>query len=205
MTQKYKLFNEDLPDNVNLKGDLAIDTEAMGLNNNRDRLCVVQIADEEGSVVLVKFGSQSDYSAPNLKALLEDKSREKILHFARFDVAIIMKYLNVDMRNIFCTKIASKFCRTYTDYHGLKTIASELLGVDLKKEKQSSDWGADELTQSQINYAANDVIYLHSLRNALTTMLKREGRFQLATNFMNFIPNVAKADLMMFGPDMFTH
>lgn len=203
--QNNKLFYEDIPEDLFLKGDLAIDTEAMGLNFHRDRLCLIQMSDEDGNIVMVKFGKDSNYNAPFLKKILTDKTRQKIFHFARFDVGIIMHYLKIDIRNIFCTKIGSKFARTYTDYHGLKTLLSELLKVDIKKDQQCSDWGAEELTVSQRNYAANDVIHLHKLRDAIAQMLEREGRLKIAQDFMNFIPSICQADILGFTGDIFSH
>ena len=196
----------DLPDDANLKGAIAIDTEAMGLKyRERDRLCVVQICDEAGDVYLIHFpGDRYDYSAPNLRKVLMDPTRQKIFHYARFDVAIMRKYLNIPkMENIFCTKICSRFARTYTDSHSLKTLVSELLHVELKKEQQCSNWGANELSDAQKHYAANDVLYLHRLRDALTTMLKINNRYEIAMKYCNFVNNVCTADLLGFEEDMF--
>ena len=201
-----KYYINDLPDNVNLVGSIAIDTEAMGLKYNvRDRLCVIQICDESGEVYLVHFPADKyNYDCPNLKKFLLDKDRQKIFHYARFDIAIMRKYLNIDkMENIFCTKIASRFARTYTDSHSLKTLVAEILHVELKKEQQCSYWGANELSDAQKGYAANDVLYLHRLRDNLTQMLKSSGRYEIALKFMQFVDNVCTADLMGFEEDLF--
>ena len=201
-----KYFVNDLPDNLELKGSIAIDTEAMGLKINvRDRLCVIQICDESGEVYLTHFpASNYDYSCPNLKKFLLDENRQKIFHYARFDIAIMRKYLKIDsIKNIFCTKIASRFARTYTDSHSLKTLVSELLHIELKKEQQCSYWGADELTDAQKGYAANDVLFLHQLRDKLSNMLKKSGRYDIALKYMDFVDNVCTSDLMGFEEDLF--
>ncbi|MBQ7536763.1 MAG: ribonuclease D [Rickettsiales bacterium] len=204
MIMKY--FVNDLPKGLELEGSIAIDTEAMGLHyRDRDRLCVVQICDESGEVYLVHFpASKYDYSCPNLRRFLTDPNRQKIFHYARFDVAIMRKYLNIDkIENIFCTKIASRFARTYTDSHSLKALVSEILKVDLRKEQQCSYWGADELTDAQKGYAANDVLYLHRLRDALTDMLKKSGRYEIACKYFAFVDNVCTSDIMGFEEDLF--
>ena len=206
MPNSIHYYVNDLPSNVVLKGSIAIDTEAMGLKyNERDRLCMVQICDEDGNVYLVHFpASNYNYSCPNLKKYLLDEKIVKIFHYARFDIAIMRKYLNIDsIKNIFCTKIASRFARTYTDSHSLKTLVSELLHVELKKEQQCSYWGTDELSNAQKSYAANDVIYLHELRNVLSDMLKKSGRYEIALKFMQFVDNVCTADIMGFEEDLF--
>ena len=206
MPSDIKYFINDLPDNLELQGSIAIDTEAMGLKYNiRDRLCVVQICDESGIAYLVHFPTSNyNYSCPNLKRFLLDKNRQKIFHYARFDVAIMRKYLEIgSMENIFCTKIASRFARTYTDSHSLKTLVAELLHVELKKEQQCSYWGADELTEAQKHYAANDVLYLHALRDKLTEMLKKSNRYDIALKFMDFVDNVCTADMLGFEEDLF--
>jgi ribonuclease D len=195
----------DLPNNVTLSGDLAVDTEAMGLNNLRDRLCVVQISDGNGDAHIVHY-PEPKYNSPNLKKLLEDGNRTIIFHFARFDVAIIIHYLKVNFKKIFCTKIASRLSRTFTDQHGLKDLCSDLLGVKISKQQQSSDWGAPELTKEQQQYAANDVLHLHQLREKLEEMLKREGRLGLAEKCFDFIPTRAALDLDGWGElDIFHH
>ena len=206
MSSNIRYFVNDLPNNFELKGSIAIDTEAMGLKYNiRDRLCVVQICDETGNVCLIHFPASSyNYDCKNLRNILLDKSRQKIFHYARFDVAIMRKYLNIDsIENIFCTKIASRFARTYTDSHSLKTLVSELLHTELKKEQQCSYWGADELSDAQKHYAANDVLYLHSLRDKLTDMLKKSGRYEIALKFMAFVDNICTADMLGFEEDLF--
>lgn len=177
----------------------------MGLLNNRDRLCVVQLSDGKGAEHLVQF-ERGKYNAPNLKALLLDQKRVKLFHFARFDVAILRAYLGVLPQPLYCTKIASKLARTYTDRHGYKEICRELLGEEISKQQQSSDWGADKLTPEQQEYAASDVRHLHALREKLNVMLKREGRMELAQNTMNFVPVRAVLDLNGWNDvDIFSH
>ena len=189
-----RLYKNDIPEDLDIPGDLAIDTEAMGLNNHRDRLCVVQLSNGDGNACLVQF-EKGNYAAPNLKKLLSNPDTTKIFHFARFDVAIMKHYLEIDIAPIFCTKIASKLVRTYTDSHGLKELCRELLGVGMSKQQQSSNWGADELTKDQQNYAASDVLYLHRLRDKLTEMLIREGRVELAKKCCDFMPTRVELDL----------
>ncbi|MEN9781923.1 MAG: hypothetical protein RL208_73 [Pseudomonadota bacterium] len=198
-------FVNDLPDGLLLQGDLAIDTEAMGLNIHRDRLCVVQIKDSGDNVYLVHFPiSNFNYSCKNLKHYLTDPYVQKIFHYARFDVAIIKHYLKIDeIPNVYCTKIASRLCRTYTDSHGLRSLVFDLLKVDLKKDQQSSNWGADSLTDAQQNYAANDVLYLHSLRNILNQMLEKNGRKNIFSRYCSFINTVCDSDLAGFNEDLF--
>ena len=206
MPNEIRYFVNDLPDGLELKGSIAIDTEAMGLKYNiRDRLCVIQICDETGCAYLVHFPSNNyNYDCPNLKRYLLDKSRQKIFHYARFDVAIMRKYLNIDsIENIFCTKIASRFARTYADSHSLKALVSELLHTELKKEQQCSYWGADKLTDAQKNYAANDVLFLHRLRDELVKMLKVSNRYEIALKFMAFVDNICTADMLGFEEDLF--
>ncbi|MBV9548845.1 MAG: ribonuclease D, partial [Alphaproteobacteria bacterium] len=176
---KIKLYQNDLPDGLDLGSLVAIDTETLGLNPFRDRLCLAQLSSGDGVCHAVQFGA-GKYDAPNLKRLLADPGVTKLFHFARFDVAMFQRYLGVRVQPIYCTKIASKLVRTYTDKHGLKDLAKELLGVDLSKEQQSSDWGAAELSERQLAYAANDVAYLHELKKALDAMLARESRSHLA-------------------------
>jgi ribonuclease D len=196
----HKLFLEDIPAELEVIGDIAIDTEALGLKLKRDRMCLVQIADSAGNVFLVKYSS-STFNSPNLKKLIEDKTRTKIFHYARFDVAILMYSLKIEsIYPIFCTKIASKLTRTYTEYHGLKTICRELLGVELDKESQSSNWSAPHLTEKQIKYAINDVIYLHKLREALSQTLEERGRTEIAQNCFNFISTISKMEIADFDP-----
>lgn len=198
-------YINDLPSDHNIKGDIAVDTEAMGLNNLRDRLCVVQIGDDSGNAHLVHFTNQQ-YDCPNLRRLLNDSAKVKIFHFARFDVAILKHYLGIDFTNIYCTKIASRLCRTYTDMHGLKDLCNDLLGIKISKQQQSSDWGAEKLTQEQIQYAATDVLHLHKLRDKLNGLLKREGRTQLAHKCFEFLPTRANLDLVgWIDFDIFVH
>lgn len=195
----------DLPADVVFDGDIAVDTEAMGLNNFRDRLCVVQLSDGKGDAHLVQVDPKT-FHAPRLVALLEDKSRTKIFHFARFDVAILKHYLKADVRPVYCTKIASKLCRTYTDRHGFKDLCRELISVDISKQQQSSDWGADTLTDEQVIYAASDVLYLHQLRDKLNMMLARENRVALAQECFNFLPARTALDLAGWQEtDIFAH
>jgi ribonuclease D len=198
---------EDLPDGV-LTGSapLAVDTETMGLITHRDRLCVVQIADGSGDEHLVRFAPGSAYDAPNLKAILADRSREKIYHFARFDLAAIQHYLGVTAGPVFCTKIASKLVRTYTDRHGLKNLVEELLGESISKQQQSSDWGGPVLSDAQRDYAASDVRYLHRLRDELTVRLEREGRTAIAQACFDFLPTRAALDIAGWAEsDIFSH
>ena len=198
-------YKHDLPDHLELSGDIAIDTEAMGLNNMRDRLCVVQIADAKGDVYIVHF-PKPQYDCPNLKKALAKQDIMKLFHFGRFDIAIMHHYLKVSIGNVYCTKIASKLCRTYTDAHGLKDLCHELLGVKISKQQQTSNWGADELTEDQLEYAANDVIYLHRIREKLNLMLKREGRMEIAQKCFDFLPHRANLDLLGWNNiDVFSH
>lgn len=199
------LHEGDLPANVNFQGDIAVDSEAMGLNPVRDRLCVIQLSDGQGDAHLVRF-SGGVYHAPNLAKLLTDPYRVKLFHFARFDVAIIKKYMGIDVAPIYCTKIASKLCRTYTDRHGFKDLCKDVLGRDISKQQQSSDWGAATLSPEQIDYAASDVLYLHLLREKLDMMLAREGRTELAHRTMACIPVRAELDLLGWEQqDIFAH
>ncbi len=202
---KIHLHAGDLPAGLSFPNGVAIDTETLGLNPHRDRLCLVQLSSGDGSAHLVKFDGES-YAAPRLKALLADKSVLKIFHFARFDVAVLQNYLGVETAPIYCTKIASKLVRTYTDRHGLKDLCSELLGIEMSKQQQSSDWGAAELTESQLAYAASDVLHLHTLKAKLDEMLNREGRTEFAMAAFGFLPQRAKLDLAGFeDTDIFAH
>jgi ribonuclease D len=198
---------EDLPPGV-LAGDsaLAVDTETMGLITTRDRLCVVQLSDGTGTEHLVRFNPGSSYAAPNLKAVLGDPARVKIYHFARFDLAAIHHYLGVMAGPVFCTKIASKLTRTYTDRHGLKNLVEEVLGENISKQQQSSDWGGPVLSEAQRDYAASDVRYLHRLRDELTVRLEREGRMHLAQACFDFLPTRALLDVAGWPEnDIFSH
>ena len=201
-----KLFQNDLPADIKIEGSIAIDTETRGLNIfKRDRLCVVQIGDSKGNAYLVQFKNSEYDKAVNLKALLADSTRLKILHYARFDVAAIKIFLGVDIKNVFCTKIASKLVRTYTDKHGLKDLVKEFLDLDLSKQQQSSDW-AGELTDKQIDYAASDVLYLHRLHDKLLKMLRDEGREQLAQKCFDFLPTRVELDKAgWLEDDIFAH
>jgi ribonuclease D len=199
------LHKGDLPADLKLEGDIAIDTEAMGLNNHRDRLCVVQLSTGDGNVHLVQFAPGA-YEAPNLKRLLSNPKTTKLFHFARFDVAIIHLYLGVLIAPVYCTRTASRLARTFTDRHGLKDICRDLIGKDISKQQQSSDWGASELTQEQKEYAAGDVLYLHQLRTVLDGMLAREGRAELAKACFDFIPARAMLDIAGWAEvDIFAH
>ncbi len=197
---------EDLPAGVLAAGPVAVDTETMGLITPRDRLCVVQISDGHGDEHLVRFAKGSRYDAPNLKAVLADPQRVKIYHFARFDLAAIEYYLGVVAAPVFCTKIASKMTRTYTDRHGLKNLTEELLNESMSKQQQSSDWGAPELNDAQREYAASDVRYLHRLREILIERLKREDRLELAEACYDFLPARARLDIAGWADkDIFSH
>lgn len=197
---------EDLPAGVLADGPVAIDTETMGLITPRDRLCVVQISDGKGDEHLVRFAPDSDYDAPNLKAVIADPARLKIFHFGRFDIAAISHYLGVDCAPVYCTKIASRLCRTYTDRHGLKEIVKELLGQEISKQQQSSDWGGPVLSEAQRDYAASDVRYLHALKDELDRRLAREGRMELAQACFDFLPTRAQLDLAGWPEiDIFAH
>lgn len=197
-----KLHKGDVPAGLKFPNGVAIDTETLGLNPHRDRLCLVQLSSGDNTAHLVQF-SGDNYAAPRLKALLADPKLLKIFHFARFDLAVLEKYLGVETAPIYCTKIASKLVRTYTDRHGLKDLCSELLGIELSKQQQSSDWGAKELSQSQLAYAAADVLHLHKLKARLDEMLTREGRTGFAEAAFSFLPTRAKLDLAGFGEDDF--
>ena len=197
---------EDLPAGVLAQGPVAVDTETMGLQPGRDRLCLVQVSDGGGDEHLVRFGPGSDYAAPNLKAVLADPARVKLYHFARFDLASIHAYLGVMAAPVFCTKIASRLVRTYTDRHGLKDLVRELLGVELSKQQQSSDWGAPVINDAQREYAASDVRYLHRMKVQLDERLEREGRTELAQSCFDFLPARALLDLEGWPEvDIFAH
>ena len=201
------LHEEDLPAGVFAPGAaIAVDTETMGLITPRDRLCLVQLSDGGPDEHLVRFGPGSDYAAPNLKALLADPAREKLYHFARFDLAAIKHYLGVVAGPVYCTKTASRLVRTYTDRHGLKELVRELLGQDISKQQQSSDWGGPELSEAQKDYAASDVRYLHRLRDELDRRLIRENRAELARACFDFLPWRAELDLAGWPEiDIFAH
>ncbi len=200
-----ELHQGDLPEHVRFGSVVAIDTETMGLNPHRDRLCLVQLSGGDGNCHIVRF-AKGGYTAPRLKALLADPSVTKLFHFARFDVAVLRQFLGVTPAPVYCTKIASRLVRTFTDRHGLKDLCKELLGVELSKEQQSSDWGAGELTPAQLKYAASDVLHLHALRARLDEMLEREGRRALAESCFAFLPTRAELDLAGWAEvDIFAH
>jgi ribonuclease D len=202
---KIKLHKGDLPDGLDLGPLVAIDTETLGLNPHRDRLCLAQLSSGDEVCHAVQF-APGEYGAPNLKRLLGDDSVTKLFHFARFDIAVLKQYLGVTTRPVYCTKLASKLVRTYTDKHGLKDLVKDLLGVDLSKEQQSSDWGAARLSERQLAYAANDVAYLHRLKDVLDGMLAREGRVHFAKACFEFLPTRAELDLAgWLELDVFAH
>ncbi len=200
-----RLHRGDLPDLARYKGAVAIDTETMGLDPHRDRLCVVQLSPGDGSADVVQIAPGVP-DAPNLKKLLADPAKLKIFHFARFDIAVLFHAFGVMASPIFCTKIASRLARTYTDKHGLKDVTRELLGIDLSKQQQSSDWGSSTLSDAQVAYAASDVLHLHALRDKLDTLLTRENRGELAKACFEFLPTRARLDLAGWGAeDVFSH
>ena len=200
-----QLHEGDLPANVSFGDCVAIDTETMGLRPGRDRLCVVQLSAGDGTAHLVKF-SKPVYDAPNLKKLLADKNVTKLFHFARFDVAVMNAYLGVLAAPVYCTKIASRIARTYTSHHSLKNLVKDLLSTDLDKQQQTTDWGAAELSEEQKAYAANDVLYLHRIREILNEARVREGRMELAQACFDFLPHRALLDLAGWGEeDIFSH
>jgi len=199
------LHNNDLPAGLDLGPVVAIDCETMGLNPHRDRLCVVQLSGGDGDAHMVQIG-KGQRKAPNLQRLLADPDVLKLFHFGRFDIAALHKAFGTLAAPVYCTKIASKLVRTYTDRHGLKVLLQELLGIDISKQQQSSDWGADELSDAQLEYAASDVLYLHALREKLDEMLAREGRKELAQACFDFLPTRALLDLEGWGDqDIFSH
>ena len=199
------LHQYDIPDNLSFHGTVAVDTETSGLNLKRDRLCLIQLSDGNGDAHLVQFPTPK-YEAPRLKRLIADETVTKIFHFARFDIAVLSQRLNVQCTPVYCTKIASKLVRTYTDRHSLKELCRDLLGIELTKAQQSSDWGAAILTQEQQIYAAADVLHLHRLREKLDMMLKREDRSDLANKCFAFIQTRARLDLAGWGEDdIFAH
>lgn len=199
------LHRGDLPAGLNFGDSVAVDTETLGLSLVRDDLCLVQLSAGDGDAHLVQLDRQS-YDCPNLKRVLADTGIEKILHYARFDLAMVEKYLGVTMAPVFCTKVASKLVRTYTDRHGLKDVAREIAGIELSKQQQSSDWGTAGLSEAQQQYAASDVLYLHKIRAGLAAMLEREGRTGLARACFDFLPHRARLDLEGWGEvDIFAH
>lgn len=201
----HTLHKGDLPEGLTFGDAVAIDTETMGLNVPRDRLCLVQLSSGDGNAHLVQF-ARGAYDAPRLKALVADPNVTKLFHFGRFDIAVMRHYLGVLAEPVYCTKIAAKLIRTFTDKHGLKDLCRELLGVDLSKQQQTSDWGAETLTADQLRYAASDVLHLHELRAKLDAILAREGRTALAEAAFRFLPHRAELDLAGWGDvDIFAH
>jgi len=199
------LHKGDLPSDIDFGTAVAIDTETQGLSLVRDKLCLVQLSAGDGDAHIVQVNRQT-FDCPNLKALITDANVEKIFHYGRFDIAILSRDLGIDVAPVFCTKIASGLVRTYTDRHGLKDLCRELLGVDLSKQQQSSDWASDELTQAQLDYAASDVLYLHQLKNILSARLFRENRFDMAKACFDFLPTRAALDLAGWSDvDIFSH
>ena len=199
------IYKDDLPADIDLGSIVAIDTETMGLKTHRDRLCLVQLSSGDGNAHLVQI-AQPAKPSPVLAALLADPGVTKLFHYARFDLAALMHYIGTVKGDIYCTKIASKLTRTYTDRHGLKELCRELLQIDISKQQQSSDWGAETLTIDQQNYAAGDVLYLHAIREKLSIMLERENRMALAKACFDFLPERAQLDLIGFDEmDIFHH
>ena len=198
------LYKNDLDDGIVFNGNVAIDTEAMGLDPARDRLCLIQIFDGETDCHMVQF-ENSNTESPNLIKLLNDENIQKIFHYARFDMAALKHALKIDVKNVYCTKIASKIARTYTNNHALKDLCKELLGVEISKKQQSSDWGSLNLTKEQIAYAASDVIYLHQIKNKLDEMLIRENRQVLVNACLSFLPTRVDLDLRGWENDIFSH
>jgi ribonuclease D len=199
-------FHEgDLPDDLDLGAEVAIDSETMGLRYRRDPLCVVQLSSGDGNAHVVRLNRPA-YDCPNLKRLLADPAVLKLFHFGRFDIAMFQLHLGVEVAPVYCTKIASKLARTYTDRHGLKDVAKELAGIDMSKAQQSSDWGSAELSQAQLDYAASDVLYLHAIKARLNEMLVREGRMELAQACFDFLPMRSRLDLAGWDEiDIFAH
>ncbi len=203
---KISYHIDDLPIDTHFQGSVAIDTEAMGLNVNRDRLCLVQLSDSDQNVHLVHFKANSTFDAPNLKRIMTDEKTLKIFHFARFDVMMIQAYLKVQVKSVYCTKIASYLTRTYTNRHGLKDLCKTLLNIDLSKTEQTSDWGADTLREEQMEYAATDVIHLHALKEKFDLLLRREHRTEIANNCFEFLNTRALLDILgMADEDLFSH
>ncbi|BEV45580.1 ribonuclease D [Afipia carboxidovorans] len=205
MHMTIRLHRGDLPDLSRYTHSVAIDTETLGLNPHRDRLCVVQLSNGDGTADVVQIPA-GHTDAPNLKKLLADPAVTKLFHFARFDIAVLEHAFGVMTQPIYCTKIASKLVRTYTDRHGLKDLVRELLGIEISKQQQSSDWGAEKLSEAQLTYAASDVLHLHALREKLDTMLARENRMDLAKSCFEFLPTRARLDLQGWDEtDIFAH
>ena len=201
---EFELYQKDLPDSFDPGSILAIDTETMGLTIHRDRLCLIQMRTEAGQIVMVQI-HMGQSEAPNLTNRLSDPKVLKIFHFARADMAMLKFNLGVDVAPVYCTKIASRLCRTNTQSHGLKSLVEDLLGIELSKEKQVSDWGAEELSREQLEYAASDVLYLHSLKEILDQRLKRDGRTHLAESCFKFLPTITAMDIEGWKGDIFAH
>ena len=201
---KIKLYQDDLPTSIKLGLSVAIDTETMGLNPMRDKLCLVQLSSGNGVCHLVKINNLRNKPV-NLIKILKNNNILKIFHFARFDVAVLKHFLKANTKNIYCTKVASKIARTYTDKHGLKDLVKEIIGVDMSKQMQSSDWGAEKLSEKQLKYAALDVIYLHKIKSELNKMLIRENRLTLLENCLKFITTRVELDLADYKNDIFSH
>lgn len=202
MINKF-LHKGDLPDNFSVGKSIAIDTETMGLIHGRDRLCLIQVSSGDGNAHIVQF--KMDYTAPNLRNILTNDSITKIFHFARFDMAIILSYMGITIKSCYCTKIASKLARTYSANHGLKEVCGELLGIKINKQQQSSDWGRENLTPEQIEYAAYDVLFLHQIRDRLNAILIRENRMELANSCFKFLETRVALDLSGWTGDIFAH
>ncbi|MBQ3564879.1 MAG: ribonuclease H-like domain-containing protein [Alphaproteobacteria bacterium] len=199
-------YQNDLPDDVAFDESVAIDTEAMGLNNKRDRLCLVQMCSKDGDVHIVQILKGQQDNAVNLRKMLVDEKIQKIFHFARFDVNLLNYTFGIHVQNIYCTKIASKLVRTYTDKHGLKNLCKDILDVEISKQEQTSDWGREELSPEQLKYAAGDVLYLHALKARLDEMLHREGRFELAQRCFQTLQLISDLDLLEIPPEfLFVH
>ena len=201
----YQLYSGDIPEDLDFGPLVAIDTEAMGLNPHRDRLCLVQLSNGDGTAHIAQF-AHGDYAAPQLRRLLADPTVTKLFHFARYDLAMLYRYLGVMAQPLYCTKIASRLARTFTDRHGLRDLCKELLGIELSKQQQSSDWGAEILSADQLRYAASDVLHLHALRVRLDAVLAREGRTALACACFEFLPHLVLLDLEGWAEqDIFAH
>lgn len=202
---EIRVHKGDLPDLKHYGSEVAIDTETMGLDFVRDRLCVVQLSSGDGSADIVQI-PKGEHKAPNLISLIEDPARLKLFHYGRFDIGMLLKGLGGVTRNVYCTKIASRLARTYTDKHGLKDLTRELIGVEISKQQQSSDWGADTLTNAQLQYAASDVLHLHKLKEKLDAMLIREGRYEIAQTCFAFLPTRVQLDMAGWkDSDIFAH
>lgn len=202
---KIHLHRNDIPADLTLPGEIAVDCEMMGLSLVRDRLCMVQLRGRDGDIHLVQI-MRDQNTAPNLKAMLEDPSSEKIFHFGRIDIASIKKWLGIETQNIFCTKISSKLTRTYSDRHGLKELVREIIGIDLNKQQTTTNWGAETLTKEQLEYAASDVLYLHAIKDHMVKTLQEQGRYDIAKACFDFLPTRAALDLLDWEDhDIFAH